>query len=146
MARLEEQFDGDYTLAVHLAPPLLSQRNPDTRRYPKREFGPWIFTAFRYLAKLKVLRGTALDVFGYSGHRKRERELIREYEELVEQLSAGLSVDNHGTAVKLASLPEQVRGFDVVKEESLEKVAAQREQLLAEFRAEPAPASMLAGA
>ena len=142
MARLREQFDGDFTLKINLAPPLLSRRDPDTGRYAKKEFGPGIFKLFALLAPLKFLRGTALDIFGYAQHRRMERQLISDYEILVKDLLAGLSVDRHAVAVKLASLPEQVRGYDVVKEEHLAQVAAQRETLLAEFRGETTVTSL----
>ena len=138
--KLKEQFDGDFSLGINLAPPLLSKRDPDTGRYPKKEFGPWILHAFTLMAKFKFLRGTALDLFGYAAHRRLERQLVVEYETLVDKLLAGLAPANHATAVKLAALPEQIRGYDVVKEQSMQKVAAQKKQLLAKFAGEPAQA------
>ena len=134
-ARLKQQFDGDFRLGVHLAPPLLSRRDPLTGRYPKVEFGPWILQAFRLLAPLKRLRGTALDVFGYAKHRRLERQLISEYEQTIEKVLAELTVANHSTAVQLASQPALIRGFDVVKEAAVAEQAELREQLLAEFSA-----------
>src|SRR5690606_2456455 len=76
--RIRDTFEGDFRLHFHLAPPLLAKKNPDgTLR--KAEYGPWVFTAFRLLAKLRGLRGTAFDVFGRSAERKMERRLIAEY-------------------------------------------------------------------
>ena len=132
---LHQQFDGAFTLGIHLAPPLFSKRDPHTGRYRKTEFGPWIFTVFRLLARLKFLRGTALNPFGYSRHRKLERRLVQDYEALVQTLLEGLRPDNHATAVQLASLPEQVRGYDVVKEQSLRQAAEQQAALLVQFSA-----------
>ena len=133
LSRLREQFDGKIRLGIHLAPPLLSKRNPETGRYKKVEFGAWLLPAFKLLAGLKVLRGTALDFFGYSSHRRLERQLIVDYEALVEKLLASLTPGNHGAAVKLAQLPEQIRGYDVVKEASVKEAARRQDQLLAEF-------------
>ena len=93
------------------------------------------------LARLKFLRGTPLDVFGWSAHRRRERALIGEYEQLVETLLAGLHRGNHALAVQLAALPERVRGFDVVKEAAMEQAATARATLLAEFAAVPLAAA-----
>ncbi|MEH6584411.1 MAG: indolepyruvate ferredoxin oxidoreductase family protein [Halioglobus sp.] len=135
IARLREQFEGDFTLGINLAPPLLSKRDPLSGRYAKQEFGPWILQAFKVLAKLKFLRGTPLDLFGYSDHRRTERRLIGEYETMIRQLLPALTADNHATAVKLASLPNQIRGYDVVKEENLADVASQQELLLEQFHA-----------
>ena len=87
------------------------------------------------------LRGTPLDVFGWSAHRRRERALIGEYEQLVETLLAGLHRGNHALAVQLAALPERVRGFDVVKEAAMEQAATARATLLAEFAAVPLAAA-----
>ena len=140
--QLETQFEGDYRIAFNLAPPLLGARDPATGRYRKREFGAWMLPVFGVLARLKFLRGTPLDVFGWSAHRRRERALIGEYEQLVETLLAGLHRANHVVAVKLAALPERVRGFDVVKEAAMEQAAAARAMLLAEFAAAPVDAGL----
>src|SRR5690606_26893455 len=113
--QLEAQFEGNYRLTVHLAPPLLARRDRQTGRPRKREDGPWIFKAFRVLAGLRFLRGTPFDPFGHTAERKLERQLIRDYEALVEELIAELTVDNHATAVALAELPQQIRGFGHVK-------------------------------
>jgi len=133
IARLRTQFDGDVRLGINLAPPLLSKRDPRTGRYAKKEFGPWILQAFKLVAKFKFLRGTALDLFGYSAHRKQERQLIHDYKNLMQTLIEGLTVENHAVAVKLARLPEQIRGYDVVKASSVDEAAVQRAQLLVEF-------------
>jgi len=139
--QLETQFEGDYRIAFNLAPPLLAARDSATGRYRKREFGAWMLPVFSVLAKLRLLRGTPLDVFGWSAHRRRERALIGEYEALLETLLAGLHRGNHAVAVKLAALPERVRGFDVVKEAAMEQAGAARATLLAEFAAAPLAAA-----
>ncbi len=133
-AKLRRQFEGDVRLTFHLAPPILGERDPETGRLRKREFGPWVFRVFKLLARLKRLRGTPLDVFGYTAERRRERALAGEYEALVEELLAGLAPGNHGLAVELASLPEHVRGFGHVKEANLRATKAREAELLARFR------------
>jgi len=137
--QIEAQFEGDYRIAFNLAPPVLSARDPQTGRYRKQEFGSWMRPVFGALAKLRFLRGTPLDVFGWSAHRRRERALIEEYEQLLGNLLAGLSPATHALAVELAALPARVRGFDVVKEQAMAEVAADRERLLAEFAAAGRP-------
>ena len=136
--RLGRQFEGDFTLGLHLAPPLFARRDPDTGLPVKREFGPWIFKALRLLAKMKGLRGTALDIFGYSQERRAERKLIADYEAQVEELIAGLDQGCHNLAIELAEIPEQIRGFGHIKQAHLEQAKAREAQLLAAFRS-PAP-------
>jgi indolepyruvate ferredoxin oxidoreductase len=131
--RVAEQFEGDYRIAFHLAPPLLARRDPDTGLPRKRTFGAWMIPAFRVLAKLKGLRGTPFDVFGYTAERRMERRLIREYEQMIERLLSRITVDNHATAVSLASLPERVRGFGHIKAGNVETMEREREALLREF-------------
>ena len=139
-ANVEQQFDGDYKLGLHLAPPLFARRDPDSGLPVKREFGPWIFKALRLLAKFKGLRGTALDLFGYSEERRLERKLIADYETLVDELIAGLDQGCHNIAVELAEIPEQIRGYGHVKQAHIEKAKAREAQLLEAFRS-PAPAA-----
>lgn len=127
--QLEAQFQGDYRLEFHLAPSWLSKRDAVTGEPRKRQFGPWMLKAFGLLAKLKVLRGTPLDLFGYSAERKLELELIADYERSLDYLLAALNADNYRSAVALAELPEQIRGYGHVKERSLGKVREQAAQL-----------------
>ena len=131
--RVREQFDGDYKIHFHLAPPLLAKKDADGH-LKKAEYGPWIFTAFRLLAKLRGLRGSAFDIFGYTAERKMEHALIDEYFADVDALLAKLDRDNHALAVEIASLPEQIRGYGHIKEANLDKAQARREQLLGAWR------------
>jgi len=100
----------------------------------KARYGSWIKTAFTLLARLKGLRGTPFDVFGYSEERKLERELIHDYEALIRELLTTLSPKNHRVAVELASLPERIRGYGHVKAHNIALVAAEREKLLQQLR------------
>jgi indolepyruvate ferredoxin oxidoreductase len=141
--KLEQQFAGDYTLSFHLAPPLFARRDPRTGELEKREYGPWVFTAFKLLAKLKGLRGTRLDVFGLTEERKAERRLIDQYLSTVDELAARLDHDSHALCTRIAELPDEIRGFGHVKERNLKKAKAREAELLAllrEPRAKPAAA------
>jgi len=133
-AAIDRQFEGDYTIRFHLAPPLLASRDPKTGRLVKQAFGPWMMPAFRLLAKLKGLRGTAFDLFGYTAERRTERALIGEYETLVDELLNGLSPANHPLAVKLASLPDEIRGYGHVKDASVEKARRKQAEMLHQWR------------
>jgi indolepyruvate ferredoxin oxidoreductase len=133
--RVQSQFEGDYKLHFHLAPPLLAKRDPATSELRKREYGPWIFTAFKLLARLRSLRGGPLDVFGYTQERRMERQLIRDYESLIDELMARLSPANHALAVALASIPQDIRGFGHIKLRNLEAAQAKQAKLLEQLRA-----------
>jgi indolepyruvate ferredoxin oxidoreductase len=135
MQRVNAAFEGDFRLRFHLAPPLIAKPDPTTGEPRKRAFGPWMMSAFRLLAALKGLRGSAFDVFGYSEERRRERQLIVDYERTIEEILAGLSRENHATAVAIAAIPEEIRGFGPVKARHLEKARAHEADLLARFRA-----------
>jgi indolepyruvate ferredoxin oxidoreductase len=135
LERVAAQFEGDYELRFHLAPPLVAKPDAASGEPRKREYGPWMLKAFRALARLRRLRGTPLDVFGRTAERRRERALIGEYEALIDEVLAKLAPYNHALAVELASIPEQIRGYGHVKERHL-AVAKQREAtLLEQFRA-----------
>ncbi len=134
--RLRAQFSGAYKLRFHLAPPLLAKRDPNTGHLKKREFPGWTMHLFALLAKLRFLRGSALDIFGYSGERRRERQDIADYRALVRELLANLTDSNYATAVQLAELPRQLRGFGHVKDDNRTKLDLQRQRLLAVFRGE----------
>ncbi|CAM3113747.1 indolepyruvate ferredoxin oxidoreductase family protein [Cupriavidus taiwanensis] len=135
--KLRAQFEGepgrDYQLSFWLAPPLLAKAD-DKGRLLKRRFGPRTMTAFRLLARLKGLRGTALDVFGKTAERRAERALVSDYLALVEEFAASLSADNIDTALALAALPDDIRGYGHVKEASMAAAAMRREALLAQYR------------
>lgn len=129
--QLEAQFEGDYQLQFHLAPSWLSKPDAVTGQPRKRSFGPWMLKAFGVLARFKFLRGSALDPFGHSAERRLERELIEEYEANVAYLLGELNAGNYRTAVALAEIPEQVRGYGHVKEAALAKAREQASQLKA---------------
>ncbi|MBL8380295.1 MAG: indolepyruvate ferredoxin oxidoreductase family protein [Burkholderiales bacterium] len=132
MEKVRSQFEGDYKLVFHLAPPLFAKRNAKGELV-KKAYGPWMMKAFGVLAKFKGLRGTALDIFGYTEERKTERALIGEYRETIAGLLGALSKDNLATAVAIASVPEDIRGYGHVKERHLKAANEKRAKLLAEW-------------
>jgi indolepyruvate ferredoxin oxidoreductase len=143
LAQLQRQFEGQGKIRIHLAPPLLAERDPRTGHLKKRAYGAWMLTAMRYLARGKRLRGTPLDPFGYSTERRVERRLIAEYEAVVEEVLAQLGPATHESAVELARLPEQIRGYGHVKERHLREAKRRESALLAALRA---PAARLSAA
>ena len=138
--KLARQFEGDYRLEFHLAPPLMAKPDPATGRARKRRFGPWMMTAFRILAALRSLRGTAFDPFGRLPERRQERQLIADYDKLVGELCAGLNDANHDLAVELAEIPEQIRGYGHIKDAAIAAAKEKEAGLLTAFLKPPAHA------
>jgi len=135
-AQVKNAFDGDnLRFEFHLAPPLLAPRDPATGQPRKMSFGPWMMPAFRALAKLKFLRGTALDPFGRTRERQTERKLIGEYETMLSEVLTRLTPENHRLAVGLAAIPEKIRGFGHVKQRHLTAAKADQAALFEQFRA-----------
>ena len=133
LANINRQFSGDFKLKFHMAPPLLTKRDPATGEHKKMEFGPWMYQVLKLVAKFKFLRGSKLDPIGYSTERRAERELIVRYRETIESLLDNLSTENVDIAEQLASLPEDVRGYGHVKERHLEEVNRRWEILYNDF-------------
>ncbi len=132
--KVNAMFEGDFTLNYHLAPPLLAKRN-DKGELQKEKYGPAMLTGFRYLAKLKGLRGTALDIFGRSDERKAERALIGEYRASLDEVLGRLAADNHALAVDIARLPDKIKGYGHVKERNLVAARQQWQALMQQWRA-----------
>jgi indolepyruvate ferredoxin oxidoreductase len=137
-AKAREAFDGDFKLKYHLAPPLLPGKDASGRP-KKREFGPWIGRLYPVLARLKALRGTPLDVFGYSAERRMERGLIKQYQADMAEFLPRAEPATMDALVALAELPLSIRGFGPVKELNAKRAAKQREDLIAHLRAGGAP-------
>ncbi len=133
--KLGEAFGGYKRLRVLLAPPLISRTDPATGRPKKMSFGPWVFTVFSLLTKLKGLRGTRFDPFGRTQERRMERALIEDYGRTVERLLPALDAGNFRTALAIAKLPEDIRGYGPVKMARMEEARIAQLRLLAEFDA-----------
>ena len=132
---LKSAFTGDYRLRFHLAPSWLGRPDPVSGEPGKRAFGPWLLPVFRLLARLKFLRGTPFDLFGYSAERRVERQLIRDYEAAIDFALAVLRPETHALAIELARLPETLRGYGPVKLRGIAAYQARRAQLLASLAA-----------
>jgi len=135
--QIESMFEGKVRLVHHLAPPLFAKKNADGDLV-KGAYGPWMRKAFSVLARLKGLRGTALDPFGYSAERKEERALIAEYQRSVEALLPALSKENADLALEIARLPQDIRGYGHVKARNLAATRPQWERLMAQWHEEAA--------
>ena len=127
---IAEHFEGDYRIEYHLAPPILSRAHPDTGLPLKRSFGAWMGRVFGWLAKYKKLRGTRYDIFGGFAERKLERQLIVEFERVIERIAREVSAENVDRMLELARLPQSVRGFGHVKLAAVERARARERELL----------------
>jgi indolepyruvate ferredoxin oxidoreductase len=137
LQKIQQTFEGDYQLVFHLAPPLLARKN-DQGELVKRPFGAWMLTAFKGLSRLKFLRGTAFDPFGYSAERKMERQLIVDYKRTIEQLLTSLNADNLALCTQVARIPEEIRGYGHVKEKHRYAAKQKESELLAQWQARKA--------
>ena len=133
LAAIAAKFEGDFQLHYHLAPPLLARRN-ERGELQKRKFGPATRWAFELLASCKGLRGTPLDIFGYTRERKQERALVVEYRDRIEEILVKLAPHNHANALQVALVPEQIKGFGHVKERSLHSARGKWTELMTVFR------------
>jgi indolepyruvate ferredoxin oxidoreductase len=140
LKQVEQSFAGDnLRFEFHLAPPLLAKIDKATGESKKMSFGPWVLKAFGVLKHFKVLRGTPLDIFGYSQERRTERKLIADYEAMLDEVLRKLTPENHPVAVGLAAIPEKIRGFGHVKTRHLKAAKADEAALLDQFRATSSP-------
>lgn len=133
-AELEAMFPNGYSIEYNLAPPMFSKRDPETGELIKKKYGPWVLKAFGYLARMKGLRGGALDIFGKTEERRQERQAIEDYSRLLDEIVGKLSRDNHAVAVELASVPDQIRGYGHIKEKNVHLAKAAEQKLLEAFR------------
>jgi len=131
--RVRKQFDGDLRLRFHLAPPLLARKD-ESGQLVKQAYGPWVAHAFKLLARLRVLRGTPLDLFGYTEERRAERAAVKAFMAVVRRVASELTPDNHALALEIARLPQTVRGFGHVKERNAAAARLKQEELLARWR------------
>src|SRR5690606_14250481 len=140
MNTLRQQFDGDFSLRFHLAPPGLTRRDPATGKPRKIEIGQWVLRPMGWLASLRAVRGTWLDPFGYTAERRTERRLVREFEHALAGVSRHLSKGNYAQALELAALPQSVRGYGHVKEATVAPFRTELKRLSAAFE-DPSQAS-----
>ncbi len=136
--KVAAMFEGDYKLNYHLAPPLIAQKN-DRGELQKQQFGPWMLTSFKLLAKLKILRGTAFDIFGITAERQLERALIADYLDSMEAVLNKLNLENMKThmsiALDIARIPESIKGFGHVKDRNAAAARLKWDALMKQFLA-----------
>jgi len=136
--KIADMFEGDYAINFHLAPPLFAKKDQQGHLI-KQQFGPWMMKAFGVLASMKSLRGSALDIFGYTEERRMERALPVEYKQTISKLLPLLTADNVAKAVAVACIPEDIRGYGHVKERHLVAAKNKEANLIAEFNTAKAP-------
>ena len=132
--RIAGMFEGDYRVVHHLAPPSSAGKD-EHGHLVKKSYGPWMRKAMEVLAKMKGLRGTALDPFGRTQERRTERALIQEYRQCIEGLLAELTPERLALAVEIASIPEDIRGYGHVKERNLAAARIKWKALMARWSA-----------
>jgi len=131
--KVQAMFEGDYKLVHHLAPPLFARRNAKGE-HVKRPFGTWVRVAFRGLAAVRGLRGTAFDPFGYTAERRTERALVGEYRACIEELLQTLSKEKLALALEIAALPETIRGYGHVKARNIDAARVRWATLMDQWR------------
>jgi indolepyruvate ferredoxin oxidoreductase len=133
LKRIADQFEGDFTLNYHLAPPLIARKNAKGELV-KQKFGPSMLRGFKFLSKLRFLRGTFLDVFGYTEERRTERALIGEYLLAMEEVSLSFSAERQALALEIARIPDKIKGYGHVKERHLKVARLQWDGLMLAWR------------
>ena len=133
LRRISDTFEDGFKLNFNLSPPLLGGHDGRTGEKTKRRFGPYMLRVFRILARLRFLRGTPLDPFGYQAERRMERRLIRDYEATIGRLLPALRSANISAASEIARLPERMRGFGHIKARNVQAARAVESDLLTKF-------------
>jgi indolepyruvate ferredoxin oxidoreductase len=134
--QLDAQFEGDLKIEFHMAPPLISRPGRDGANPRKITFGGWMWNVLKLLARLRRVRGTALDVFGYMLDRRVERDLIRDYARTMRELASKLRIDNIDIVLQVALLPDKIRGYGHVKNRNLRVAKRQEAALLRQLGVE----------
>jgi indolepyruvate ferredoxin oxidoreductase len=131
--KIDGMFEGDFKIVHHLAPPAIAKRNAKGELV-KQPFGPWVRKVFPLLARMKGLRGSALDLFGKTEERRMERQLLADYEACIADLLKGLNADKLPLAAEIARIPEEIRGYGHVKERHVKAARAKWEGLMVKWR------------
>jgi indolepyruvate ferredoxin oxidoreductase len=134
LQRIADQFEGDFTLNYHLAPPLVSKKN-DKGELVKRKYGPSVLWGFKLLSRLRFLRGSVFDVFGYTDERRTERALVQQYQDSISEVMATFAPGKHSLALEIARIPEKIKGYGHVKERHLKAAREQWDGLMQAWRA-----------
>lgn len=129
--QLQQQFEAGYDLNFHMAPPWISKMGSHGRPL-KRQLGGWLLKFMPTLSKAKVLRGSALDVFGYQPERKTERHLRDQFMQHLRFLSKNLTTEQFELAYRYVQTPQKIRGFGPVKHNAIEQARHEQQHILAE--------------
>ena len=132
--QLEEKFAGDYKIKFHMAPPLISKRDPISGHLKKREFGGWMLSALKMASLFKGMRSSLLNPFGYSQERKEDKAMLDQYEGVLNQIIDGLSENNKEAALEMARVPEFIRGYGHVRTQNIESAVRRWKSLDDQFR------------
>jgi indolepyruvate ferredoxin oxidoreductase len=127
---LKREFEDGFGIHYHLAPPFLPSKRDARGRPRKRAFGQWIQMPLAMLARLKGLRGTPFDPFGYTTERRAERELIGWYEGVIDRMLGQLDAAHLPDLVAIAKAPMEIRGYGPVKDTAIAKVKPEVERHL----------------
>ncbi len=130
---LADEFAGPFKLTFHLAPPLIARRDPKTGEPRKIRFGSWMMPGFVMLSRLKVLRGTRFDPFGCFAERRAERQMIRDYELLLDRVLGLLTPSNLESCIAILGLAREVRGYGHVKTQAMQAYAAKVANAIAQL-------------
>ncbi|MFN3219234.1 MAG: indolepyruvate ferredoxin oxidoreductase family protein [Acidimicrobiales bacterium] len=128
-AAVEEAVGGDVKVSWNLHPPILRTLGMDR----KIRLGPWFTPAMKGLKAARKLRGTPIDVFGYTEMRRLERRLVTDYEQIVARLNPRVTTENLDRAIALASLPDMVRGYEDIKLDNVERYHSELERACKEL-------------
>ncbi len=135
-AVLSESFDGEAKLRFYIGSWPFARRNPRTGEVTKRAVGPWLQRLFRLMVPMRLLRGSLLDPFLYTGEGKLSRQLIEQYEADMQLVYDRLTESNIDSATRLLSLPEHIRGFGRVRERHVQAISSEREILINTLKGE----------
>ncbi|NSY38068.1 indolepyruvate ferredoxin oxidoreductase family protein [Leisingera sp. ANG59] len=128
--QIEDEFEGDFTVNYHLAPPVLNRRRDSRGRPRKRSFGPWLRPGLNLLAKARRLRGTAFNVFGYHEEARLHRDLLAWYESALSKVAQRCSPDTHDSCLEILKAPMEIRGYGPVRLEAAKAVRAKADEML----------------
>ncbi len=131
LADVNAQFEEGFSINYHLAPPLLPSATDARGRPRKREFGAWFGICLKVLKRLKGLRGSPLDLFGYTAERRMERELIAWYQLLLDRCAQNISEENAQAWSDVIHAPLDIRGYGPVKQEAVETAKLRVQRALA---------------
>ena len=135
-AQLESAFAKGARLSYHFSPPWLSRAAPG-HTPGKVQIGAWVRPLLHLMAAFRGLRGSWLDPFARSDERRAERAWIQRYRQAIDEVLSGLNRDNLNLALRIARVPQDIRGFGHIKQAAMATAERQLQALLAQWRGGP---------